>query len=117
MSTTNKRDSLLWIPSQWHSPEFMPTIALVIMCIAPYPLCNMGIILRAMDSVSQTVSDSLQNWVGGLNSMPGDTEINVLWPRKSGAMITENNGPNIYQGSQCSRLSLEEEHSLVRHIK
>lgn len=78
--------AVLWIPAAWHSPQYMPTIALMIMCLAPYPMGNFGVWLNTVDSISGQESSSYYNWIPGMTSIPGDTDFHVIWPRRSPAM-------------------------------
>lgn len=52
MATIEKNQSIIWIPAAWHSREYMATIALTILCLAPFPIGNLGINLQARDTIS-----------------------------------------------------------------
>lgn len=102
-ATVPSDKAVLWIPSAWHSPEYMPTIALVIMCLAPYPLGNMGLWMRTNDTISEQSSLSYFNWIPGMTSIPGETEFHVIWPRRSPAMIRIQDRCEDFQGMASFR--------------
>lgn len=49
MATVDDQSKLLWIPNAWQRREHMSTIALLLMRLSPYPMCNMGVILSTVD--------------------------------------------------------------------
>lgn len=101
--TVPKGKAQIWIPRAWHSRCYMSTIALVLMCLAPYPLCNLGMIFRATDSLSGQTSEVFNNWTGGLVHIPGDLELHVVWPRNSPEQIGANAAVESWQGMAVFR--------------